>query len=44
MRRKDVIQNNVERGNHQLPVIVAVNDHHGHLKQKEKQQMKFSKR
>lgn len=43
MRSKDIIQNYVERGNHQLPIIVAVDDHHGHLKQKEKLQMKFSK-
>lgn len=43
MRSKDIIQDNVERGNHQLPIVVAVNDHHRHLKQKGKEQMKFSK-
>ena len=37
MRSKDIIQNDVEWCNYQLPIIVAVNDHHRHLKQSRKQ-------
>lgn len=33
MRSKDIIQNNVEWCNHQLPIIVAVNDYHRHQKE-----------
>lgn len=33
MWSKDIIQNNVEWCNHQLPIIAAVDDHHRHLKQ-----------
>jgi hypothetical protein len=36
MSSEDIIQNNVERCNHQLPIIVAVDDYYRHLKQSRK--------